>query len=549
MRVVAHRGNRLHAPENTRAALISAYTAGADALEFDVQLTRDGHLVVSHDPTLERLAGEGGPIIESTLADLRRLDVSRTFAPRGSKGYRYKQPGRAGVRVETLPELLDALPPDVPKVIELKHDSSLTTGRREELVTTALETILERGLLDDVVLYSKDPENLSLARKLAPTVRMCAFDWEVAPVEQVALVEELDADGVVIEIGAILDRDGSLTDVGRRLARVHDERKLRVGAVVYLYRDPAVFRQDEFEALSRHPFVWSLATDSVLDVAHFTRASMAWIDEPFAGTATNTDMFALGYAKANRYAHVFQDDGIHVKIEEYEDDSPPAENAPEQRLHEIEEQLWYANKNWPFYSGGGVGLVQGVEGDFSAEVDYEVSRVGQATTLEMAAVNVDPGGHQPPWNKDGTPRVPRSTRDKDSFYDPHGAPPFVGVEHDEDDGYRINWNLGTEYDSNQYGRPCGDGKALAARLRLERRGSWFSAYYRNDDTSDWVCVGVARNDSLNSRVFLRCAGKRWRQEREDDPQQYYPVVPVEFVFRNLTVTRHPVSGAGTGVPA
>jgi hypothetical protein len=52
-----------------------------------------------------------------------------------------------------------------------------------------------------------------------------------------------------------------------------------------------------------------------------------------------------------------------------------------------------------------------------------------------------------------------------------------------------------------------------------------------------VCVGVARNDSLNARVFLRCAGKRWRQELEDDPHSYHPVVPVKFTFRDFAVTR------------
>ena len=136
------------------------------------------------------------------------------------------------------------------------------------------------------------------------------------------------------------------------------------------------------------------------------------------------------------------------------------------------------------------------------------------TRLEMAALNVDPGAHR------GKP--PETFRDKDSFYDPHGAPPYVGVEHDEDDGFRINWNLGSEYDNNQYGRPVGDGKTpRAARLRLERRGPFFAAYYRNDvDARDWVCVGTVRNDSLNPVVYLRCVGKRWRQEKEDDPTQF-----------------------------
>ncbi len=302
-----------------------------------------------------------------------------------------------------------------------------------------------------------------------------------------------------------------------------------MGAIVYLYRDPAVFTREEYEALHEHDFVWSLATDSMLDVAPFVRSGQELVSESFAGTETNARRFSLGYAKANKYAYVTQDDGVHVDIAEYD--------GKLKGDSELEEGVWYALKTWPFYSGGGVGFVDGIEGDFAAEVSYEVSRVGQATTLEMAAVNVAPAAHKKPVRDDGSRFVPGG-RDKSNFFDPHGAPPFAGVEHDEDDGYRINSNSGSDYDNNWYGRPVGDGTALSARLRLERRGPYFSAYYRNDnDAPDWVCVGVARNDSLNDRVFLRCAGKRWRQELDDDPHSYHPVVPVKFTFRDFAVTR------------
>ncbi len=537
MRVLAHRGNRLHAPENTRVALLSAYTAGADALELDVQLSRDGQLVVSHDPTLERLTGKPSTIAEMDVAELRKLDVSATFAPRGAAGYRYKQPGRKRVEVETLPALLDVLPRDVPKVIELKHDSAVDPARGEVMVRATLEAINARRLLPEVVLYSKDPETLRLVRRLAPTARICAFDWERTADEQLELMTELGADGVVIEIGLLLGDDGKLTDVARKLEKLHTRQGLAIGAMVYLYRDPAVFTREEHDALRAHPFVWSLATDSLLDVLDFARTPATYVEESFAGDSVDTDHFALGYAKANKYAHVFQDDGVHVEIAAYDGERQPTDDPVERRLRELEEKLWYAEKSWPFYSGGGVGFVPGIVGDFLAEVDYEVSRVGQASMLEMAVVNVDPSAHRPATNEDGTPFWPRSIRDKSSFFDPHGAPPFTGVEHDEDDGFRINHNLGSEYDNNQYGKPCGDGSALAGRLRLERRGAFFSAYYRNAAAPDWVCVGVTRNDSLNARVFLRCVGKRWRQELDDDPSHYHPIVPVHFVFRNLLIKR------------
>jgi hypothetical protein len=51
----------------------------------------------------------------------------------------------------------------------------------------------------------------------------------------------------------------------------------------------------------------------------------------------------------------------------------------------------------------------------------------------------------------------------------------------------------------------------------------FAACYRNEvDAPDWVCVGVARNDSLNSIVCLRCAGKRWWLEDEKNLSEFLP---------------------------
>jgi len=82
----------------------------------------------------------------------------------------------------------------------------------------------------------------------------------------------------------------------------------------------------------------------------------------------------------------------------------------------------------------------------------------------------------------------------------------------------------------------GDGaRAQRGRLRLERRRSYFSAYYRNEtDAPDWICVGSVRNDSMNSTVYLRCAAKRWRQENDDGG--FHPIQPNTFVFRNFSVT-------------
>src|SRR3990172_4840590 len=107
---MAHRGNSAAAPENTRAAFRRAIDDGADIIETDLHLTRDGVFVCIHDATLDRTTGESGVVAELTLAELRRY--------RAASG----RPEFAGERVPALDELTSILPPDVALALELKTD-------------------------------------------------------------------------------------------------------------------------------------------------------------------------------------------------------------------------------------------------------------------------------------------------------------------------------------------------------------------------------------------------------------------------------------------
>ena len=95
--VIGHRGNPVDAPENTIAALHSAFAAGSDAVELDIRVTRDGTLVVMHDETVERTTNGQGAVAELTLTELKALDA-------GS----WKDARFAGERVPTLVEALHA---------------------------------------------------------------------------------------------------------------------------------------------------------------------------------------------------------------------------------------------------------------------------------------------------------------------------------------------------------------------------------------------------------------------------------------------------------
>lgn len=78
-RIIAHRGDSAHAPENTLAAIKMALDAGAEGVEFDVRLSKDGVPVVIHDETLKRTGGIDKHISELTFAELGKLDVGSWF--------------------------------------------------------------------------------------------------------------------------------------------------------------------------------------------------------------------------------------------------------------------------------------------------------------------------------------------------------------------------------------------------------------------------------------------------------------------------------------
>lgn len=547
MRIAAHRGNQLNAPENTFNALISAYTSGAQVLEFDVQLTRDNQLVVSHDGSVNRLCElTTSPVYirDRTLKELRwtdQLDFSRSFNPSNVPGFRYYKQARRG-QIEILTSVLDHLPHDIEKLIELKHDSSLTDEMREVFVNSFLTEIVNRKLETEVVVYSKDHLTLRLIRQRLPAVRVAVFNWELTADQQLDLLINEQADGLVTDLDSVLSNN-QLTPFGKRIKDTFNNKKLKVGLILYPSRKPGVFTKVEFDFLRTQEFVWSLSTDTTLqanlegeeiDLSTLCNPSYLWLDDDLKSSDVNRDWYSLGYAKANKYCFVSKNNGVHIQLDPYDGFLPkPRDPDPvKRRLDSLELGLMYVEKSWPFYSGGGLGIIRAIKGDFCATVEYNLAKpLTQAQTLEMAVTNVDPASHRA--------TRPESFRDADAFFDPHGCPPYVGVEHDENDGYRINWNFGAAYDNNQYGPPVGEGATpVNGILRLERRGKYFSAYYQcNPQAPRWICVGVIKNESMNNSVYLRCVAKRWLQEKEDDPSSYYPVRDNTITFKNIRITK------------
>jgi glycerophosphoryl diester phosphodiesterase len=158
--VMAHRGDAVHAPENTFAAFGLALEKGAQLLETDLWFTRDRVLVCHHDRTLERVTDSTGVIPEMTLSELKRARVLRSYCGAFDSS-RYPDE-----RIPTLEELLAFLPEDKGLSLELKDPSLVEPERARQLVDTIRPRIEARTVL----LLSFHTELLRAAQKADPEV-------------------------------------------------------------------------------------------------------------------------------------------------------------------------------------------------------------------------------------------------------------------------------------------------------------------------------------------------------------------------------------------
>lgn len=145
--VIAHRGNSAFFPENTLEAFQQGIALGADALEFDVRLSRDGKAVVIHDPTLERTTNGTGAVSDQTLGDLQRLDAGYRFTRDGGATFPFR--GR-GISIPSFEFVLSAFP-GVPMIVEIKTaDASAEVKRLIESTGAAPRVLV--GAFDDAAI-------------------------------------------------------------------------------------------------------------------------------------------------------------------------------------------------------------------------------------------------------------------------------------------------------------------------------------------------------------------------------------------------------------
>jgi glycerophosphoryl diester phosphodiesterase len=214
--IIAHRGASYDAPENTLTAFRLAWQQGADGIEGDFYLTRDGQIVCLHDKTTARVGERVLPVAGSALAELRQVDVGR-----------WKGPQWAGERLPTLGEVLATIPGDKMIFMELKSGPEIIEPLAIELARSGLEA-------RQAAAIAFDPDVIAGIKRRLPRLKAHLLLDTRKPVagDILANLDRIQADGVDL---------AAWPEVGRDLvAELHAARK---ECHVWTVDDPAAARR------------------------------------------------------------------------------------------------------------------------------------------------------------------------------------------------------------------------------------------------------------------------------------------------------------------
>jgi glycerophosphoryl diester phosphodiesterase len=152
---VAHRGHSIAYPENTLEAYRKAIELGVEMVECDVNITRDGKLVMMHDPTLDRTTNGSGPVSAATWEEIQRLDDGGKFKPEF-----------AGARIPSTEEtLLLYKETGTLSCFEVKGANADESNR---IALGLVELFVKHAVLDTAFMSSYHHEALQLARSKCP---------------------------------------------------------------------------------------------------------------------------------------------------------------------------------------------------------------------------------------------------------------------------------------------------------------------------------------------------------------------------------------------
>jgi glycerophosphoryl diester phosphodiesterase len=211
--VIAHRGARDEAPENTLTAFERALAYPVDGIEMDVQMSADGILVLHHDPTLHRISGRRNRIADLGFRQLQELDWGVWF-----------DSDFKGETVPLLDQVLEDFGSRTRLMIEIKvQPADWKSGRIQSIIDKVMRLLANRAntlSIDNIFILSFDSEVLQSAYRIAPQWRYVLNLNEKNP--EVISAESSDAWGWLWAIDARINR------LSKPLVRWAKDRRLKM---------------------------------------------------------------------------------------------------------------------------------------------------------------------------------------------------------------------------------------------------------------------------------------------------------------------------------
>lgn len=167
--VFGHRGALAYAPMNTIPAFELALEQGADGIELDVHLTKDGELIIVHDFTIDHTTDSEGLVTEKTLAELKALDAGSWFDEKF-----------AGTRIPTLNETFEAVGDNLYINVEIKTFSQDGDGTEDALA----RCIDNHKMSERVIVSSFNPYVLKRFRSIAPDIPIGYLLHPMSPIKE-----------------------------------------------------------------------------------------------------------------------------------------------------------------------------------------------------------------------------------------------------------------------------------------------------------------------------------------------------------------------------
>ncbi|OKL35680.1 glycerophosphodiester phosphodiesterase [Domibacillus mangrovi] len=191
--IFAHRGASGTHPENTMAAFEAAVRLGADGIELDVQMTKDGEIVVIHDETVNRTTNGKGAIERMTYAQVAELDAGSWFHPKF-----------AGEKILTLDEFLTWATGNTLQInIELKTNKVPYYGIEQKV----LELIDLYNMRGRVIISSFNQDSVGRVIELDPYIAVAGLVWRV-PRETVRAAKKLGLTALHTQVSFALSEYG-----------------------------------------------------------------------------------------------------------------------------------------------------------------------------------------------------------------------------------------------------------------------------------------------------------------------------------------------------